>query len=519
MHRDPCLVAFGVSVLFSLATLPAQLSGTYTINPTIPTVATNFDSLAAATAALATQGVAGPVEMLLYDDAGPFTESAPFVSTSGTWTPSTAVMVLTSWTGTSPTNRVTFRPAPGERIVFDAAGRAMGVFWGGADYVTLQDVEIMNAIDDAITLYAEAAHGIAQDPIIDGCRLHDCGGTGVTIYGNTPQPANTLVQNCVLWRLQLNNNSAFNTTGRFGYVTTRRSNGTRIVHNTFIADTGTVSSFCVIGANASSTAEVPYAEVSNNIVVKTAAPGAPVLRIQTPAGSTFPVPIVQDANCWHDTSGGSFALWGPAGASVAATLLDWQIGALRDLASIEGDPIFHDPNVRDYHLHGTSPCRNASTVSAAVPADFDGQPRTGTADLGADEFSAGMTTPIGAGCPGAGGQTPVLATNWPFLGNPSFSAWLSNAPPGALTVLFGSIGLATPPIPFGAGCTIYLDPVTLTSLGVALAGPAGTSSLVFDVPANPAFVGVGLDWQSLVLDPVAPLGLTMTNAVDLVFDF
>lgn len=515
--RHPCSPV--LPALFLVTTLPAQLAGTYTINPVWPPSATNFASLLDATNALAAQGVAGPVDLLLYDDAGPFAESAPFVTTSGAWTPSTAVLVLTSWTGTSATSRVTFRPAPGERIVFDASNRSMGVFWGGADHVTLRGIEIANAISDAISLYAEATHGIAQDAIIDGCVLHDCGGTGVTIYGNTPQPANTLVQNCVFWRLQTSNPTAFNNTARFGYVTTRRSNGTRIVHNTFIADTGTGTSFCVLGANASSAAEVPYAEISNNVVVKTTAATMPVFRIQTPAGSTFPLPIISDSNCWHDTSGGPFARWGVNGATVEATLLDWQTNTLRDLTSIQGDPVFHDPTNRDYHLQALSPCLAASTLATAVAADFEGQARLTAIDLGADEYSAATKAHAGAGCGGGGATALQLDTDWPFLGNPHFGIHVSTAPPQSPTVLFGSLGLAIAPIPLGAGCSSYLDPISLTSLAVALTGPVGTSSFVFAVPPNPAFVGFQVGYQSLALAPSSALGFVISNAVDLVFAF
>ena len=256
-----------VPSLVAIATLPAQMIGPYTINPTWPASSINFASLADATTALAAQGVAGPVDFLLYDDAGPFNEGSPFTTanTGGGFGTSTAVLTMASWLGASSTNRITWKPALGERPVFDATGRAMGVFWGGADYVTLQGIEIRNAPFDGICLYAEATHGIAQDPIIDSCVVHDCGGTGVTIYGNTAQPANTLVQNCTFWRCQLTNTGAFNQTGRFGYISSRRSNGTRIVHNTFVMDAGVGGLLCVLGAYPAGVAEVPFAEISNNM--------------------------------------------------------------------------------------------------------------------------------------------------------------------------------------------------------------------------------------------------------------
>jgi hypothetical protein len=500
------------------ASLPAQLAGTYTINPTVPTGGSNFASLLDATTALAAQGVVAPVTMLLYDDAGPFTETTTFTTANVVYTPSTAVLVMTSWTGTSATNRVTFKAAPGELPVFDATGRAMGVFWGGADFVTLQGVEIKNAINDAISLYAEATHGVANDPIIDGCRLHDCGATGVTVYGNSSLPVNTLIQNCTFWRLQTTNAGGFNTTARFGHICTRRSTNTRVVHNTFVADVGAGSMFCILGSNTSAVAETPFAEVSNNVFVKTTGATTSIFRFQTIAGSTAPVPPVCESNCFFDTSGGALARYGAAGATIAQTLLDWQTNALRDLASVQGDPLFRAPLAADYHLTAGSPCSGASTVAAGVAADADGQPRTTAIDIGADELTAATAAVVGTGCAGTASLTPALRANEPFLGNAEFALFTSQMQPSALTVLFGSVGLG-PVIPIGGGCSAYLDLGTLTSLGVALASPVGTSSVVFPLPANPVFIGFHIGYQSLVLDAGAPLGFTLSNAIDAGFAF
>ncbi|HEX5052114.1 MAG TPA: right-handed parallel beta-helix repeat-containing protein [Planctomycetota bacterium] len=512
------LTTLAAALVFAGA-VPAQLAGIYTINPVLPASGSNFVSLSAATSALASQGVAGPVTMLVYDDAGPYTEATPFATSNVVYNPSTAVLVFTSWTGASSTNRITFRPAPGEAPVLDAVGQTMGVFWGGADYVTMYGFEIKNALVDGITLYAEASHGVPLDPIVDSCRIHDCGAGGVTIYGNTPNPTNTIVQNCSFWRLQLTNAGGFSPSAGFGYITTRRTTGTRIVHNTFFVDTGAGSNFCVFGANASSVTEVPYAEISNNVVFKTASAGKPIFRILTPTGSSFPLPVLCDSNCFFDATGGPFAIWGASGASTAVTLADWQLNAIRDLLSFEADPVFLDAAARNFHLQATSPCIGASLVAAGVTEDADGQPRVGALDLGSDEFSDATLTSVGVGCPGTAALVPLMTSHtWPFLGNPSLDLYVAQMPPGTLTFLFGSLGLGAP-VPFGGGCTIYLDLGSFVGLAAAQAGPAGTASFVFPVPNNAAFVGFEIGYQSLVLDAGAPLGLTLTNALDIVFAF
>ncbi|MGK0303762.1 MAG: hypothetical protein ACI89X_004661, partial [Planctomycetota bacterium] len=309
-----------ISLIALAGTATAQMSGTYLINPLLPLGPATFPSFADATAALTAQGVNGPCQFLIYDDGGDYTESSTFVTNSA-YLNNDAVLVMTSWTGASASNRITFRAAPGERPVLDATGQSMGVFWGGADFVTLEGLEIRNPTFDGITLYAESSHGVALDPIIDSCRIHHCNGTAITVYGNASQPANTLVQNCAMWSCQLTGGGTFSTTGRFGYISSRRSNGTRIVHNTFFVDTlaQNNANYCVIGARCSSGSEVPFAEISNNIFVKLVSPAAPIFRVHTPTGSNSPLPTICDSNCFFDVSGGTFATHGPTASLTANT--------------------------------------------------------------------------------------------------------------------------------------------------------------------------------------------------------
>lgn len=501
------------------APLAAQLAGNYTINPDWPAAGTNYTSFAAAVADLAALGVASPVFFDVFDDAGPYNEGSPFTTANGSHAPNTAVLAMGSWAGTSSTNLVTFRAAPGEAPILDATGRAMGVFWGGADYVTIEGFEIRSASYDAVSLYAESTHGVAYDPIIRRCRIHDCGGTGVTIYGNTAFPVNTLVESNFFWRLQLTNNGSFNTTGRFGYVTTRRSTNTRIVHNTFLMDTGVGSSCCAIGAYPSGATEIPYAEISNNVVLKTAAAGTPILRIQSPAGG--PLPTVSNSNCFYDLTASPFALYGTNAATIAATLIDWQTNTGRDLQSLWADPALRDLATPDLHLQLTSPCFTASTVDFGSTTDIDGQPRAISRDMGADEISGALLASVGAGCPGTGALSPVLWSNsWPFLGNPSFGLLGRNLPPFAPMFTFVSFGTTTTPYVVGAGCNVYLQLAYLTALPVlAGAGTGGTASVVINWPNNAAYVGVNFGFQAMVIDAGAPLGLTLTNALDVVLGF
>lgn len=514
-------IRFVSAGFFALAcSATAQLSGVYVINPVLPPSAVSFPSFGAAVAELTAQGVSGPCEFLVFDDAGPYTEANAFMSGNGLFGNNDAVLAMTSWTGASTANRITFRAAEGERPVLDATGLSMGIFWGGADYVTVQGLEIRNATFDGISLYAEAQHGIANDPIIDSCHIHNCNGTAITIYGNSAQPANTLVQNCTMWSCQLTGGGAFSTTGRFGYISTRRTNGTRIVNNTFYVDTLTnTSGYCVIGSRCSSAAEVPYAEISNNIFVKLVSSSVPIFRFYTPTGSTSPLPTVCESNCFFDVSGGDFALHGDLAGTTAATLGDWQLLGV-DTGSISGDPLFANVATNDFHLTATSPCLVASTLSAGVLLDADGQTRFTPTSIGADEFSNATYSLVGMGCAGTGNLTPNLDLwSWPYLGNPALPIGIDNTPPSSLVVLFGSLGVSATPLPIGSGCNAYLDLPSFVSLAATLTDVGGISSFVFPVPSGAAFAGFNIGYQGLVLDAGAPLGFTVTNGIDAVFDF
>lgn len=508
-------------VLCGAASLSAQMAGVYSVNPTLPATPSNFVSLLDAVTALNTQGVAGPVFIDVHDDAGPYTEAHPFTTANVQWAPSTAALVLGRWNGVSSTNRVTFRAAPGKAPVLDASGRAMGVFWNGASYVTLDGFEIRNATFDGVILYSEATHGQSFDAVIRNCRIHHCGGGGVVVYGNTPNPTNTLIENNFFWNLQTTNAGGFSTTARFGYVTTRRSVGTRVVHNTFFVNTGAGGSFCAIGSYPGSASEVPYAEVSNNAILKIAAAGRPIFRMQTPAGTAFPGPVVSDANCFFDVTASPFALHGASAATIAQTLLDWQTALSLDAASLYADPALADPLNGDLHLVAGSPCINASTLAAGVLQDIDGQSRGGQLDIGADEFSRATIAVVGSGCAGSNAAVPRLATRqWPFLGNGLFTLQTTNAPAGAPVLLFLATGIAPSPFVVGFGCNVLLDLGSMTGAGtVVLCGPIGACTQHLPLPNNPRLVGARVGFQNLVVDAGAPLGLTVTGALSTVLDF
>ena len=516
-----CLLA--ALVLANVAT--AQLGGLYTINPIAPTGGTNYTALADAVNDLLTQGVAAPCIFEIFDDGGPYTGSMPFLSNNVGWAPSTAVLVLGQWTGASATNRVTFRAATGESPVFDASSNSMGVFWNGADYVTLEGIEIINAPMDGVTLYSETQHGQALDPVIRRCKIHDCGAGGVVIYGNSQRPQNTVVENNFFWNLQMTNAGGFNSLARFGYVSGRRHDNSRVINNTFYVTTSVGGAFAVIGDTPSGGTNSHYAEISHNIIVKTSNTARPIFSF--PLIGTTGIPALTDANCFWDTSGGPFS----QGQVAAANLTAWQTATGQDANSFAFDPLLASPTTGALHLRALSPCINASAVPSGVMDDIDGESRLGQVpDVGADEYGAGCATAEfqvntnlstvtldsvqATQCTGAVTTLPVNGAGTAVFSSIQVGlGWEIAIAPGPLVPL-SSGAFASP-----AGQIVNID---IAGVGVIFLFGGGIPSFTSPYPGSLTlpFTAPGLPQTSCVLmanlDPSHPDGLVLSQSCQLV---
>lgn len=374
----------------------SQLSGAYTVNPTAPAGGGNYQTLGAAATDLQTLGVSGPVTFDIYDDAGAYTEANAMLAATN---PGTATLTLTGTliAGVSSTNTITFRAAPGESPVFNATGRSMGVSLYRTSYVTIQGIEIFGATNDGVSIYTDAAVNAAPVPAVPllgnqviGCRIHDCGGCGVSMYGNggvaNPQIGDTIIRNNFFRRLQLTNVGTFNTLARFGYICERRSGNAVIENNSFYVDTGAGANFCVIGSDYGAPFGGPSASVQNNLIQKI--PGTTVVgsiyRRNTAAGQ---LPLIQNYNVYDDTSAGTFL----AGIAAAATLAAFQAAnPTLEVAGITGLAGYLSPGTGDLHITPASSGFNAGNALAGVVDDIDGQARpiAGSYDAGADETPA-----------------------------------------------------------------------------------------------------------------------------------
>ena len=142
--------------------------------------------------------------------------------------------------------------------------------------------------------------------------------------------------------------------------------------------------------------------------------------------------------------------------------LDWGTGMIDAL------PGFAAPDLDDYHLTWTSPCRDAGGVECGSDEDFEGDPRSiPTADQGADEFHPHLYT-RGDAAPGDAARFAVTA-----------------APGTSPVILMAGSGLLHPPMvmkPFGL---FHLEAplIFITDLGT-VASPLGIETFRFRVPPN-----------------------------------
>jgi hypothetical protein len=511
----------------------AQLSGLYTIHPQRPVSATNFQNLYSATTALATSGVSGPVVFELYDDAGPFVDPMTFYSanhpvygTNLSLGNGICVLRLAQWAGVSPTNRVTFRAAPGERPVLDATGKACVVYGNGADYVTLEGLELRNAVFDAVNFYTASAQNALGNHVVR-CVLRDCGGCGVVVYGNSGAVNDTVIAGNVFSNCMQVGGGTFGTTARFGYVCGRRDNNTQVLFNTFLVGTlaggtSTVPS-CVVGDYPSSTSYTAITKFEGNIVVKTATAGV-VFHFQTSSATVAPtIPTSSEFNDYWLPGGGNFA---HAATVPYATLAAWQTTFSRDLTSLTLDPMLTGPALPPRHLPSGSPFigYGPTTYPTLATHDVDGHPRDAFPDVGADEYAgdpAAFVDYVGSGCAGSGTLLQAMtAASTPHLGNFLFGFDVPRAPAGTSVLLFATASLAVVPEFLDSGCRIYLSgPELLAQVGTntfpfasAVAGPTGGAFLAAPVPFDPTLVGTTWTFQAFVADLGTPLGFSATNA-------
>ena len=162
--------------------------------------------------------------------------------------------------------------------------------------------------------------------------------------------------------------------------------------------TSQIGSYCL----AISGATIPLVDVENNIFYTTqiASGGGAnaksyVLGTQAAAAglaanltSNFNVFFASGANAAGFRTGSLDAT-----GTDFATLATWQAATTKDPASLFADPLFVNAG-SDLHIMCSSPASDVGTVIGGVTTDIDGQTRSATPDIGADEMLAPTATSV-----------------------------------------------------------------------------------------------------------------------------
>lgn len=148
--------------------------------------------------------------------------------------------------------------------------------------------------------------------------------------------------------------------------------------------------------------------VINNIFVDESGTGQDDYTVQVREGALTGANVI-DHNIYQKTTGA--ATFDDGIAWPAMSFAQWQASMALDANSMETAPDLD----AEFHLSSGSPAIDAAMASSASN-DYDYNARTGTPEIGADEFGAGaaLTTPPGSGVIGTGSPNTLQA-----LGDPT----------------------------------------------------------------------------------------------------
>ncbi len=382
-----------------------RLAGTITISQTGPA---DFTDIGDAFDALELTGVGGPVVLEIQDSATYMSTPAYTLGMDDTQ----PVPLLTPVPGSSATNTITLRPAPGQTPVImgntngailfgnstTSALQGRGGLVINQNYVTVEGLRVTGGPNFGIMVQGNNSYGVNYTDItIRRCIVHDIpDGPGIAHMGqNSGYADNFIVENNFVWNCMTNSvpPTSHLLTLTYGSITIRNAaNGSGSVrHNTVIhtspfTNTGGIFAF-------SSSTTYPLNDINNNIIICTD-PLVPAFY----SSSATSLPTV--ANC-------NFNVWfanTQSNQASVATFNDWQLSG-RDAAGFNTDPglVNHlGPNF-DLHLLPTSPCIDPVGQTSTVADDIDGEVRL-VPDIGADEYLPGIEVAQGTTLVRSGGS-------------------------------------------------------------------------------------------------------------------
>ena len=122
----------------------------------------------------------------------------------------------------------------------------------------------------------------------------------------------------------------------------------------------------------------------------------------------------------------------------------------------------------------------------------------------------------GSGTPGAGNIVPrVRGSGVPGIGA-TFTIAVEEGAGGVFGLLAAGFGAGSRTAVPMFGGTMLVQPTAIFGLLLGGAGPGtGSASLPVAVPSDVALLGLSINWQALLLDPAGPMGVTLTNGLEL----
>jgi len=190
--------------ILGTVSVPTPLSGTYTIGAT----GADYPTITSAISALNSLGVSGPVTFLLKD-------------TAYTAATETFPLIINSFAGSSATNTVTFKPAPGVNTSINAA------------VTLLPAVFKINGADNIIFDGSNATNGTTRN---------------LTLYNRDPQTSGGAANRAVVWIASNGNDPATNVTVKYAKIEMLNKNadynfcaGVFVGNNTAVTEDATAS--------------------------------------------------------------------------------------------------------------------------------------------------------------------------------------------------------------------------------------------------------------------------------------
>lgn len=507
------------AVLVSAAASAQALSGTYTVDNSVPTGGFNYASLQEAANALVLNGVAGPVSFAVINTGVPyggmhlptFPGTGPLnpVVFSGIGGPQIAGVATTqagftlfqairlginTTTGTGPThvtleyldvatNNAGLNTTSGAAIIATgcntitvrgctAHNSGAGIYAYQTPNFTVEDCEVYAtdglAGNSTVTGTGQISNiftgAIVAESVSDGAlirrnRVHDCMGRGIFIGGPGSTSTNCTVVNNFVWNCAGLGATGLAQTLYGGGIVVRRAPGGIVANNSVSMTTTTLNAPC-LALQMNFTA----AEVSNNLLKQDGVGGC---CIRFEATTAF-VPTILDYNV-YDPAVGAFEC---AVATTTYTLAAWQalttpnlVG--QELNTLVGGAAFVSST--DLHVLNTTAGFQNGSVVAAVTDDIDAGIRAVPPTRGADEpLTVGIFPNFVAST--TSGNAPLSVT--------FFDTTYTSDPGGVLFWSWDFDGDSVPDSALQNPTFTYLTPGTYTVTLTATDGTNGSAAKV-----------------------------------------